>query len=144
MTQEKSDNVFFAEGGITVTSTRLMIRGDMHTMNNIASSRVRPRKLEDQGKKLLRSMSMLGSILLGFLCAVLLWQVMGLVAGLGGGLIIWIAGSIIAYLFIETEYTVYQLFVSTNAGEERVMVSSDRDHVRRVERAISDAIASRG
>lgn len=144
MTQERPEKTFFAEGGITVTSTRMMVHGDLHTMNNIASCRVRPRKLENDGKKLLRSLSMLGSILLGFLCAVLLWQVMGLVAGLGGGLIIWIAGSIIAYLFIETEYTVYQLFVSTNAGEERVMVSSDRDNVRRVERAIADAIASRG
>lgn len=144
MAQERSEKVFYAEGNITVTSTRVMADGDLYTMNTIASSKVRGHVLEDRKKKLLRDVCLLGSLLLGFLFAFLLWQGPGFVEGLVLGLIVWIAGSIATYIYIKPKYTEYKLYVGTNAGELPVMSSRDESLVRQVDRAIADAIAFRG
>lgn len=144
MTQERSEKVFFAEGAITVTSSRITVRGDLHTMNNVASTKVRSTHLDDAKKKFMRSLGVVGSLILGFLLAVLLWAGPGLLAGLGVGLIVWVAGTVAAYRYIKPGYTLYTLDVGTTSGEQTVLVSRDLGLVRRVERAIADAIVFRG
>lgn len=144
MRQEQSEKVFYAEGSVTVTSTRVMVHGDLYTMNTIASSKVRGHVLENKMKKLLRNLCLAGSLLLGFLFAVLLWQGPGFVEGLVLGLIVWIAGSVATFIYIKPKYTEYKLYVGTNAGELPVMGSLDESLVRQVDRAIADAIAYRG
>lgn len=144
MKREQTEDVFYAVGDITVTSTRLMVHGDLYTMNNIASSKVRGHRMTDARKILFRKLAALGSVVLGFLFALLLWQGPGFVEGLIVWFIVSIAGTIAAFFYIKPGYTEYKLYVGTTTGEQPVMSSLDESLVRQVDRAIADAIAFRG
>ena len=55
------DQVFFAQGNVTVTRTRFISQGNMYVMASISSCRTRYTEEQDSGKKLQRNLAIIAS-----------------------------------------------------------------------------------
>lgn len=143
-----ADNVLFAESGIVVSQTRLVIDGDTYAMASISSCnrRYSDHVDIDGGKKFLRSLASIGSLVGGIALAIFLSLGGGVVIGIAVGGVLGIGGFIAANLFIDPErpYQLHHVNVGTNSGPMTVVETTNLDFAKRVERAINDAIVARG
>ena len=131
------DNVLFAEGGIVVSQTRFVSRGDTYAMSSVSSCRTRYTDEQDGTKNFLRTLAILGSVVLGVVIWLMLDQII-----VGG--VIGIAGAIASVALIKTKYRLWHIYLGTVSGETRAVHSRDQDFILRVERAVNDAIVARG
>lgn len=131
----EGDNVFFAQGSVTVSQTRFVVSGDTYAMSNISSCRVRYTDEINDGLKALLWIAVVASLIVGVALALSVHIALG---GLG------LAGVIAAFIFIKPQYQLYHLSVGTNSGEIEAVYSVDEAYIRQIERAVNDAIVARG
>ena len=137
------DNVFFAQGAITVSQTRFVSDGDTYAMASISSCRSRYTEHVNDRLKFLRSLGIVASLVVGVALAIVLF---GAVEAFGAivGVIVGIAGAVASFIFIKPAYRMYHLYLGTNSGEMRALSSRDQNFIQQVERAINDAMVARG
>lgn len=133
---DSGDNVFFAQEGVVVSQTRLVVDGITYAMSSISSCKTGDSEEQDGGKKFLRTLAILASVAAGL--------IIGLVTELTVGVVIGIVGLVASLLFIKTKYLVYHIYLGTVSGEVQAVSSSDENFIRQIERAVNDAIIARG
>ena len=131
-----SDNVFFAQGAITVTQTRFVAFGDTYAMSNVSSCRTRYTVEVNKLKQFLLYAAIVASLVIGVILAFSANEIVGAIIG--------IAGVVASFVFIKPKFREYHLYLGTNSGELRALDSRNRDLINQVERAVNDAIVARG
>ena len=142
------DNVFFAQGNVTVTQTRFVHGGDTYAMANISSCRTRftEHTERDDGQQALKTFAVWGSLIGGIALAILLYATVDSAVIAVVVAILGIVGAIVASLAIQpdSDFRIYHLYLGTNSGEVEAVASRDEDYILQIERAINDAMVARG
>lgn len=121
-----SEQTFFQNGGVTVTTSRFIVPGQMYTMNGVTSIR-----------SIVIPPSRRGPIILaviGFFC--LLAGKSAILVGL-----LMIGGAIFWWTRQKSDFTVV---LNSASGEARALTSTDGTFIDRVVDALHQAVAARG
>ena len=134
MAEQGSEKVYFSESDVVVTYSRINMRGDMYSLPNVSSSKVRYSNVVDKKKKILRSCAILVSILLGIPISI---------NGNILGIILAVAGIVASLIFIKIKYKLYSLYLGISSGEHEAIHSRDSSFIDRINTAINDAMIDR-
>ena len=121
-----AEQTFFQNGGITVTTSRFIVPGQMYTMNGVTSIRSITMPPSRKGPIILA--------VIGFFC---------LMAGKSASLLglLMLGGAIFWWTRQKPEYTV---LLNSASGEARALTSTDGTLITGVVGALHDAVAARG
>lgn len=131
-----AEKTFFAEGGVTITQSRVMVKGDTYSLANITSCKPRTSLETDQRKSFLKKAAVAVGIIIGIAIGVSaknFWV----------GLIVAIL-AIIGARFIKDKYKLYKVYLGSASGETEALKNKDEHFIDQVVRAINEAIISRG
>ncbi|MFC2012646.1 DUF6232 family protein [Chloroflexota bacterium] len=125
-----SDRVFYSDdSGVTITSTRAIFGDTTYSMANISSLRTEeiPPKMGCQIYVILTGLavSFMGLIHWAFIIFGILILLIGL-------------------LWARSISGEYHIVITSAAGEKSALQSKDKEYIDRIERAINEAIISRG
>ena len=133
----RDDNVFLSEGGVVVSQARIVNQVGAIAMNSVNLCLAR----EERHKGML--WLKVGAIYLSLQIG------LGVGAVMGEGIAAYIIGSAIAIAgvaasirFIKAKR--YAVWLGTNSGDVRAVVSQDREFILRVQLAINQALEARG
>ena len=148
--------VFYAQGGITVSKTTFIAPNYTFSMANIASCRV-VESNNNTPMKILRFAAIAASVVTGIALAILASPIVGGIPSpivesipspivgsipfpIVGG-ILGIGGVMAALILIRPR--MYHLYLGTNSGQVEAIRAADEDYILRIERAVDHAIVAR-
>lgn len=138
----RDDNVFLSEGGIVVSQARIVNQAGTIAMNSVNLCLAREER--HKGLFWLKIFAIFVSLTSGMAFGAAIGAAIigeGIPAYIMGGATA-IAGVAASIRFIKAKR--YAVWVGTNSGDVRAVVSQDREFILRVELAINQAMEARG
>jgi predicted small integral membrane protein len=126
-----TEQVFFAEGNVQVSRSRIVIDNQTYPISGVTSVRTETLAVDRQQSFI--------CIFAGIVIPFGLWEFVGIIA-----LLLGIAVLVVGVWLWQQAKPKYQLFVGTAGGDRLALSSHDESFVQRVAGAINNALIARG
>ena len=145
MSQEK---VFYNNGGVKVTNSRVVVHGDTYSLATVTSckSRYSTKTGLDTSNAPKRKWTTIIGIILMILYAFILIKSGSIIGAIIGVVLILLFMTIMNKIWRdrEFEYKVYKVYFGSASGEQEAITSQNNDYINDIVSSVNDAIVSRG
>ena len=136
---EQDEIVYFQEGGVSVTNTRVVLGTKVYAIANVSSVSAIKKPT------IVRAIGILVAIIALVAIVLVVMSSLGSSAGINvGGVIIGIILLVVGVVFAVTAKDKYIVRIASNSGEACVLSSKNLAHIRGIFNAVNKAIIQRG